>query len=103
MQAYFFRRVILAVPTLLVVATVAFAILHAVPGDTAAIMAGPEATDDQVQAIRSRLGLDAPLHVQYFAFISRLAVGNLGDSLYSGRSVVETIVSRLEPTLLLTG
>lgn len=102
MRAYFLRRILLSIPTLVVVASLVFVILHAVPGDTAAVMAGPESTEEQVQAIRERLGLHQPLPVQYWRYLSNAARGDLGASLYSGRTVIETIASRLEPTLLLT-
>jgi peptide/nickel transport system permease protein len=100
--AYLLRRVLAVIPVMLVVATVAFVLIHLAPGDPAAIIAGPYATRDDLDRLRHQLGLDQPLPVQLVRWYGRLLVGDLGDSIFLRRPVTEAIVERLEPTLLLT-
>ena len=86
----------------LVVATVAFVLVHLAPGDPASVIAGPDATADDVQRIERQLGLDAPLPVQLLRWYGRLAQGDLGQSIFLRKPVLEAIADRVEPTLLLT-
>ena len=102
MTAYLLRRVLAVIPVMLVVATVAFVLIHLAPGDPAAIIAGPYATRDDMDRLRHQLGLDQPLPVQLVRWYGRLLAGDLGDSIFLRRPVTEAIVERLEPTLLLT-
>ena len=90
------------VPVALVVATVAFVLIHLAPGDPAAIIAGPDAPAADVAQIRTSLGLELPLHVQLVRWYGRLLHGDLGQSIFLRRPVLEAIVDRAEPTLLLT-
>jgi peptide/nickel transport system permease protein len=85
-----------------VVATVAFVLIHIAPGDPASIIAGPDASPDDVARLQRQLGLDAPFHVQLFRWYGRLARGDLGQSIFLRRPVLEAIVDRAEPTILLT-
>lgn len=101
MASYALNRILATVPVLLVVGVVVFSILHLIPGDPATIILGPEATVDQVEALRRQLGLDRPLLEQLARWLGQLARGDLGDSLYLREPVVRSIGSRLEPTLLL--
>jgi peptide/nickel transport system permease protein len=96
------RRLLALLPVALVVATVAFVLVHLAPGDPAALMAGPDASADDVRALSHRLGLDAPLHVQLVSWYGRLLRGDLGQSIFLRRPVTEAILDRVEPTLLLT-
>jgi peptide/nickel transport system permease protein len=84
------------------VATTVFAIVHVIPGDPAAVMLGPSATAGDVAALHTRLGLDAPLPVQYGHFIWAALHGNLGESLFLNQSVAEALGSRAGVTLQLT-
>ena len=102
MTAYLLRRVLAVIPVMLVVATVAFVLIHLAPGDPAAIIAGPYATRDDLDRLRHQLGLDQPLPVQLVRWYGRLLVGDLGDSIFLRRPVTQAIMERLEPTLLLT-
>lgn len=102
MARYILRRLILLVPVMLVVGTVSFVLLHLTPGDPAAVMLGPEATAEEVQRLRDRLGLDDPLVVQYARWIGNLVTLDLGESLFLDRSVRTALVDRLAPTLQLT-
>jgi peptide/nickel transport system permease protein len=101
-KAYVARRLLALVPVALVVATVAFVLIHLAPGDPAAIIAGPDASPDDVQRIARQLGLDTPLYVQLGRFYGRLLRGDLGQSIFLRKPVSEAILDRVEPTLLLT-
>jgi len=85
----------------LVVGLVVFTIVRLIPGDPAAVILGPEATIQEVEELRTKMGLDEPLPKQLFNWFSQLCRGDLGSSLYYGLPVVTVIVQRLEPTLLL--
>ena len=101
MKVYLLRRVLAVIPVMIVVATVTFVLLHLAPGDPASVMAGPDATEHDVAKIRRLLGLDELLPVQLVRWYSRLLVGDLGTSIFLRQPVLEAIVDRLEPTLLL--
>jgi len=101
-QTYLLHRVLAVIPVMLVVATVTFVLIHLAPGDPASIIAGPDATPDNVARLRHQLGLDESLPAQLFRWYGRLLRGDLGDSIFLRRPVTEAIVERLEPTLLLT-
>ena len=102
MKTYIARRLLALIPVALVVATVAFVLIHLAPGDPASIIAGPDASPDDVARIQRQLGLDAPFHVQLFRWYGRLVRGDLGQSIFLRRPVLEAIVDRAEPTILLT-
>ncbi|MGH7354844.1 MAG: ABC transporter permease [Candidatus Rokuibacteriota bacterium] len=102
MKTYLARRLLALIPVALVVATVAFVLVHLAPGDPASVIAGPDATVDDVQRIERQLGLDAPLPVQLLRWYGRLAQGDLGQSIFLRKPVLEAIADRVEPTLLLT-
>ncbi len=102
MKIYVLRRLLAVVPVMLVVATVAFVLIHLAPGDPASVIAGPYASADDVAKLRHQLGLDEALPVQLVRWYGRLLRGDLGDSIFLRRPVTEAIVDRLEPTLLLT-
>jgi peptide/nickel transport system permease protein len=101
-KTYIARRLLALIPVALVVATVAFVLIHLAPGDPASIIAGPDANPDDVARIQRQLGLDAPFHVQLFRWYGRLAQGDLGQSIFLRRPVLEAILDRAEPTILLT-
>ena len=102
MLSYFVRRVLAAIPVMLVVAIFVFLLLRLTPGDPAAIIAGDVATPEQIQRIREALGLNEPLHTQFFTWMGRLLSGDLGVSLISNTPVLTLISQRLEPTISLT-
>lgn len=102
MGAYFLKRVISLIPVLLIVMTVDFLVIHLIPGDPAAVMAGPNATLSDIARLRSLLNLDLPIHVQFLRWMGRALRGDLGDSLFLGRTVTRAMWERAEPTLLLT-
>ncbi len=102
MRAYILRRLLATVPVLIVVALFTFTLLRIVPGDPAAVLAGHEATQEDVEVIRTRLGLDKPLPVQLGSWMAQLLRGDLGNSIRkSDEPVLRLIASRVEPTLSL--
>lgn len=90
------------VPTLIGLSVLVFAISHVIPTDPAAIVAGENATPEQIAAVRKQLGLDRPLPVQLLAYFRDLVTGDMGVSLYSQRPISEELASRLPATLELT-
>lgn len=102
MSAYVVRRVLAVVPVMGVVAVVVFLLLHASPGDPAAVIAGDQAKTEDIALIRAKLGLDRPLIVQFAAWVGRALVGDLGSSIFMNRPVLSLIGERVEPTLALT-
>jgi ABC-type dipeptide/oligopeptide/nickel transport system permease component len=91
------------VPVLLGVSVAVFLMIHLVPGDPAALFAGMEASQGDVERVRGALGLDASLPVQYVMFVRRLVTGDLGTSFKTGRPVSEEIGARYANTLALSG
>lgn len=102
MKTYVLRRLLAIVPVMLVVATVAFVLVHLAPGDPASVIAGPYATPEEVARLQQQLGIDRPLHVQLGRWYWRLLHGDLGTSIFLRRPVIEAILDRAEPTILLT-
>lgn len=103
MPHYLFGRILATVPVLLVVAVIVFSILHLTPGDPAAVIAGNNATADDIVRIRESLGLDRPLPQQFAAWLGKLFQGDVGRSYYLGKPVTELVGERLAPTLSLAG
>ena len=83
---------------LLGVATLVFALIHLIPGDPVRTMLGDSASDESVNELRGRLGLDKPLYQQYGMFLTGLAHGDLGTSLRTNEPVVSAIAARLPAT-----
>lgn len=79
-----------------------FVMVRAIPGDPAQILLGQAATPDQVAEVRTRLGLDEPLPVQYLRFLGDAVTGNLGNSLTAGQPVTSVLLERFPATLELT-
>ena len=102
MKSYVLRRLLALIPVALVVATVAFVLTHLAPGDPAAIIAGPDAAGEDIARIRRTLGLEQPLHVQLVRWYGRLLQGDLGQSIFLRKPVLDAIADRAEPTVLLT-
>ena len=96
------RRGATALPSLFGVIIVAFALTRALPSDPAAYFAGPAATQEAIEEIRLKLGLDRSLPMQFLAFVGELAQGSFGQSLTTGQPVLQDIVRRLPASLELT-
>ena len=102
MHLFLIRRLLAAIPVVVVVTVFVFALLHLAPGDPAAIIAGDLASPEDVAKIRAKLGLDQPLLIQFFRWINQLVHGDLGNSIFSAHPVSQLIGQRIEPTLSLT-
>lgn len=96
------KRIASAVPMLLLVSFFVYALVDLVPGDAAAVLAGDNATPEQIEQTRQALGLDQPLIVRYLDWLGGALTGDLGTSLYSSQSVVHILGERLPVTLSLT-
>ncbi|HZU91162.1 MAG TPA: ABC transporter permease, partial [Stellaceae bacterium] len=102
MFAYIVRRILATIPIMVVVALFVFALLHLSPGDPAAIIAGDVATPAQIAHIRSALGLDQPIYIQFGEWVWRLLHGDLGTSIFTNLPVTTLIAQRIGPTVALT-
>jgi peptide/nickel transport system permease protein len=96
------KRTLIAIPSLIGVVIVTFLLTRALPGDPAAYFAGPAATQEAIEQIRVKLGLDKPLIVQFGNYVADLARGNLGMSLTTGQPVATDIRTRLPASAELT-
>lgn len=99
MLRYIVRRIWQLVPILFGVSVVIFLFVRAIPGDPAIVLAGPDATPQDIAILRSRMGLDRPLPVQYAYFLRNLLHGDLGTSLRSGAPVTQEIAAHIGPTV----
>jgi peptide/nickel transport system permease protein len=102
MLPYIGRRLLATIPVMAVVAVVVFSLLRLTAGDPAAIIAGDNATSQDVAAIRARLGLDRPLAEQFAIWVGRVVRGDFGESFFFKKQVSELILDRVEPTLALS-
>jgi peptide/nickel transport system permease protein len=101
MWAYAVRRILATIPVLAIVALVVFSILHIAPGDPAGVIAGDQATEEHIQAIRRKLRLDLPFHEQFLLWLGSALRGDLGISIFSNRPVTALFMQRIEPTIAL--
>jgi len=101
MWAYIVRRVLATIPVMAVVALFVFSLLYLAPGDPAAIIAGDQATPDDVERIRASLGLDRPYLVRFGSWVWDILHGDLGTSIFTNLPVSHMIAQRIEPTLSL--
>jgi peptide/nickel transport system permease protein len=99
---YVFQRLLFVIPTLFGVTVISFALTYLLPGNPALVKAGALATPDVVQEIERQMGLDRPLAVQYWRYVSGLLRGDLGESASTGRPVLEDFRQRVPATLELT-
>jgi peptide/nickel transport system permease protein len=101
MSKYILRRLVQMVPVMLLVSLVVFSLLHLTPGDPATTMLGQEATPEAVAALRTRLGLDQPMPVQYVRWLGSVVRGDLGRSIRTNQPVTEAVLERLPVTVQL--
>ncbi len=99
MGRYALRRLLQAVPILLLVSLISFGIMKLVPGDPAAVMAGPNASPQDLAHLRASMGLDRPFLDQLFRFYGNLFRGDLGRSLLMGMPVLDAVLERILPTV----
>jgi len=103
MSRFLVRRVLLTLPVLFGVATLVFSLIHLVPGDPVQAMLCESASQEDVTLLRSRLGLDRPIYVQYVNFMRHAVVGDLGTSLRTNQPVSSVIAERMPATFELAG
>jgi len=101
MWAFALRRILYAIPILLGVSLVVFALVRLMPGDAADILIPPEAPREVRDMLRAAFGLDQPVHIQYVLWLKRLLVGDLGVSIFTNQPVAGELFSALGNTLLL--
>jgi peptide/nickel transport system permease protein len=97
--AYLAKRLAFVIPQLLGIVLVSFLLLKSIPGDPAVLMLGPTATPDAIAGLRSSLGLDQPLYMQFLIYVQNLLHGDLGTSWQTTRPVLEDLLQRFPATL----
>lgn len=102
MLRYIAKRLVGMAAVMFIVLTVVFVIVRLAPGDPAALMLGPDATPQDAFELREKLGLNRSIPVQYLSFLAQVARGDLGDSIFFNRPVLEVLAARAEPTVFLT-
>ncbi len=101
MHRYIIKRLIMLIPVLLGVAFIIFAIMSVAEGDPVYSVAGPDATEEELDALREEMGLNGSLIERYFRYIGKLLRGNLGTSYISQMDVMKLYLQRLPNTLRL--
>jgi peptide/nickel transport system permease protein len=99
---YIAKRILLAVPTLIGVTLITFALTYLLPGNPALVKAGPLATPEHIREMERAMGLDQPVWVQYGRYVSGVVRGDLGESSMTGRPVLQDLFQRVPATLELT-
>lgn len=101
MLAFLIRRCLATIPVMAVVAVFVFSLLYFAPGDPVALIAGDQASQAQIDAIRERLGLDQPYFIRLLTWLGQIVRLDLGQSIISGLPVTTLIAERLAPTISL--
>lgn len=102
MIGYTIRRILIAIPTLLVVLTITFVLIRIAPGDPAEVRLGDYASKEAVEALRAEMGLNKPIWVQYLDALKGLVQGDFGRSMVNGRPISRDLIRSLPYTLELT-
>lgn len=102
MFSFILKRLGMMVVVLFMVSVIIFSLVNVLPGDPAQLILGQEATDEQIEALRKEMGLDAPLAVQYLSWISDVLKGDLGNSYRDNTSVATILMQKVPVTLELT-
>lgn len=93
------KRFLMVIPTIFLAIFISFSILLLTPGDPVLLLLGPKAPPEAYEKLRTELGLDLPLHVQYFRFLCKALTGDFGRSLYTHEPVLTMIMDRLPKTI----
>lgn len=99
MTQYLVRRILESIPVIIGVSILVFGLIHFIPGDPATAMLGERATEENVEAIRERLGLNEPLHVQYFIWVGNIMQGDLGKTVQGNISISAQLSRRFPATI----
>lgn len=102
MGKYIIKRILSLIPVLIIVSLVVFSIIHLTPGDPATVILGMEATPTEIEKLKEELGLNLPIHIQYINWMKDVLRGDFGESLFMNESVLESILSHMEPTISLS-
>jgi len=102
MGRYILKRIFMLLPVLFGVSLISFSLLHLVPGDPAILMAGEDANPEFIQAVRKEYGLDQPLYIQYFHFVSHVIRGDFGISIRNREPVIKLLKERFLFTVQLS-
>src|SRR5882724_6896129 len=102
MLGYVLKRLLLAIPTLFAVLSIVFVLARVLPGDPAQTILGDQASQEALASMRHRLGVDKPIGVQYVDFLVNAVRGEWGNSLVTGKPVVEEVRNVLPYTIDLT-
>ena len=102
MKWYITKRLLMLIPVLLGTSIIVFSLIHLTPGDPARTIAGEHASEETIQKIREKYGLDKPLYIQYFIWLKDALKGDLGRSIVSHESVTKEIFDRFPNTFELT-
>jgi ABC-type dipeptide/oligopeptide/nickel transport system permease component len=102
MATYLIRRLLLLVPVILGISAVVFGLSHLIPGDPVTVLLGQETTPAEAARLRTLLGLDKPLPVQYMLWLSRVVQGDLGKTLFGGQAVADLLRTAVPATLELS-
>jgi ABC-type dipeptide/oligopeptide/nickel transport system permease component len=102
MSRYILKRIFMLIPVLIGVSLVSFSLLHMVPGDPAVLLAGEDANPDFIKALRKEYGLDKPLYMQYFQFISHVVRVDFGISIRNREPVIKLLKERFLFTVQLS-
>src|ERR1700730_5444751 len=101
LRRYLLKLFVVATPSLITASLIISTLPRLLPGDAVQLMLEEKAYGKDLDDLRHKLGLDRPISIQYFTWIAQVARGNLGESLWTRRTVVEELGSRLPVTLLL--
>jgi peptide/nickel transport system permease protein len=101
MRTYVLRRLLVAVPSLLIASLIVFTLPRLIPGDVVQLMLEEKAYGKDLEDLRAKLGLNRPIHVQYVEWLGAIARGQFGESLWTRRPVVEELARRLPVTATL--
>ncbi|MGH2394123.1 MAG: ABC transporter permease, partial [Candidatus Limnocylindria bacterium] len=99
LRRYFVKRLLVAVPSLLIASVIVFSLARFIPGDVVTLMMEENQYAKDLAEMRHKLGLDRPIHLQYLEWLWRALRGDLGQSLYTGRPVLGELATRLPVSL----
>ena len=99
LRKYFFKRLLGAIPSLVIASLIVFSLVRLVPGDVVVLMMEENQYADDLEAMRAKLGLNRPIYVQYFEWVGRALIGDLGESLYTRRPVAQELLTRVPVSL----
>ena len=99
MRKYVLRRLLVAIPSLLIASLIVFTLPRLIPGDVVQLMLEEKAYGKDLEDLREKLGLNRPIYIQYFEWLVKVARGDLGESLWTTRPVIEELARRIPVSL----